>query len=83
MKADERCGMCRFAQETADIETVECHYNPPATFPVPTPQGVGFAAAWPRVNALRGWCRCFEKGDMVRMSRVLPATSNALKLVGK
>lgn len=81
MKAEDRCGMCAFAQETESIEDVECHYNPPLTFPVPTQGGIGFASAFPRLKALTGWCRCFVKGEMVRRSVILPATKNMLELM--
>lgn len=73
MKDDERCGMCAWAQETDNINDVECHVEPPTVFVVPTDKGIGFTSSFPRLNALRSWCRRFEKGEMVRLSRIVPA----------
>jgi len=53
-----QCGECLF-YAPSDINAGECHARPPTTAPVPTPQGLGFATAWPRVTP-DTWCGEFE-----------------------
>jgi len=73
MKDNERCGMCAWSQETEKIDEVECHGGLPQVSPIPMGGQLTFVSYFPRMSALRGWCKHFEEGEMVRMSRILPA----------
>jgi hypothetical protein len=71
MKDDERCGMCAFSQETDKIEEVECHGDLPKAMAINQGGQLAFITVFPRMPALTGWCKYWEKGDMVRRSRIL------------
>ena len=42
------CKNCRHAFRSP--QALECRLNPPVPFPIPTPQGLGFAAVFPGVQ---------------------------------
>jgi len=56
------CKNCRHAFR--DGPQMVCRFNPPFGFPVPTPQGIGFASAFPPVQPDQ-CCAKHERGVVV------------------
>jgi hypothetical protein len=84
---ENRCGNCRWAAETDNVEQVQCHNVQVQAMIIMSPQGPVnlFPFPWPAMRAMEDFCPKHEDGEPAKKSKLirLPPGNANMALVGR